>query len=233
MTVEQFVSDISLQVYQAAPSDDAELDPRQIKFWGSYFLNMLVATECNSKIARDEQIPVIYKKRTTCKVPEQEDIDCTDDCNDRVFVTLPEAVLTLNKDAGIIRVSTDEGDMVTKMSVETIDMMEHMPYARPSLENLIYYRQGQLLFVKGFKPVDLPFTELNIDYIPKQDLLELENTDEVLVSDLVLPQLIAMTVDQAKRELYGTQQDPGNDGQDNKKQLYHTAIKSGEQQPTG
>jgi len=232
MTVEQFVSDIELQAYQGAISDDAELDKRQIKFWGSYFLNMLVATECNSKIARDEQIPVIYKKRATCKVPEQEDVDCTDDCNDRVFVTLPEDVLTLNKDAGIIRVSTDEGDMVTKMSVETIDMIRYMPYASPSLENLVYYRQGQLLFVEGFKPVDLPFTELNIDYVPKQNLLELEDSDEFLVSDLVAPQLIAMTVDQAKRELYGTQQDQENDGQDNKKLQYHTAIKSGEQQLT-
>lgn len=223
-TVAQLVSDVELQVYQGLPSDDAELDPRQIKFWLSNNLNALVATECNSKLAKDEQIPVIYKKRLIQAIPESQE----EGKQDRIVVELNVDVLVLNKDAGIIRVITDAGDIVTKMSVETINMLRYMPYASPSIENLIYYRAGKNLFIEGLKPVDLPFTELYIDYVPKQDLLSLEDTDEVLVSDLVLPQLISSVVDLAKQELYGSQKDLTNDGVDNTESLYHQQIKRNE-----
>lgn len=224
MTKEQFISDVELQVYQGQISDDAELSKDQIAFWGSYNLNMVVANELNEKLKRGEFFPPVYKKRASCEVLTKEDIDCGDDCQDRVFAQLDEEILSLNKDAGVMRVTTDEGDIVLKASVETLDLLRYMPFAKPTTDNLVYVREGKKIFIEGLKSVDIPFNEINVDYIPKQNLLTMANTDEVLVSDMALPQVIDLTVQRAKLELYGTQPDKENDGVDYKQTAYHTAI---------
>src|SRR6185369_5113976 len=101
-TKAQLISDVMLQVYAGTPSDDANLEEREVAFWLGFHVNQLVATELNSKLARGEQFPAVYKKRASCEVLTVEDIECGDDCQDRVYALLSEDVLTVNKDAGII-----------------------------------------------------------------------------------------------------------------------------------
>jgi hypothetical protein len=223
-TKAQLVSDVILQVYEGAPSDDANLEADQVAFWLTYYLNQLVATELNEKLKRGEMFPSVYKKRASCEVLAVEASDCNDACQTRVYATLDEEVLTINKDAGIMRVTTDEGDVVLKASVETLDMLRYMPWAKPSSENLVYLREGSKIYVEGMKSVDVPFNEINVDYIPKQDVYAMADTDTVLVSDLVLPDLIDLTVRKAKLEIYGSQQDVTNDGIDNSAPTYHEQI---------
>jgi len=225
-TKSEFISTVFLQVYEGAPSDDANLEEREVAFWGTFHLNQLVANELNEKLKRGEQFPSVYKKRAACEVLSIEEAQCGDGCQDRVYVQLPEDVLTINKDAGIVRVTTDEGDLVTKGSTETLDILRYMPYAKPSNENLVYYRESAKIFVEGIKNADVPFNELNVVYIPKQDIAALGNDDEILASDLVLPQLIDLVVQRAKMELYGSQQDVANDGTDGVTTKYHELIKN-------
>jgi hypothetical protein len=224
MTKQQIISDVILQLTQASPSDDLELEEDQVAFWVTYSLNMLVAIEINSKLSKRESIPSVYIKKASCKVAEVEDTECTDDCADRIFVELEDGILTLNDDAGIIEIETDQGDMVKKASVETLHMFKHLRFAKPSEENLVYTHEGSKIYIEGLKAVDLPFDKLNIWYVPQQNLLDLADTDEVLASDLVLPQVIDLAVERGKFELYGTQPDTENDGVDYKKTMYHTAI---------
>lgn len=231
MTKEQIISDVILQLTQGAPSDDLELEEDQVAFWVTYSLNMLVAIEINSKLAKKEVIPSVYIKKASCEVAEVEDTECTDDCLDRIFVELDDDILTLNDDAGIIEVETDQGDLVKKASVETLSMYRHLRFAKPSEENLVYTHEGKKIYIEGLKAVDIPFDKLNVWYVPKQNLLELEDTDEILVSDLVAPQVIDLAVQRGKFELYGTQPDTANDGVDYKKTIYHTAIANPNQQP--
>lgn len=224
ITKEQFISDVILQLTQSAPSDDLELEDKQIAIWGTYHLNQLVATECNEKTKRGEQIPSIYVKRTELEVSELEEEAGVNESDERIFVTLDEEILDLNKDAGVVMVETDERDEVKKMNFADSQIFKHMRFGKPSLENLLYYRQGQKIYVEGFKSVDIPFNSLFIYYVPKQDLLTMDDEDEILVSDLVLPELINAVVQRGKLQLYGTQQDEENDGQDNKEVQYHRAI---------
>jgi hypothetical protein len=216
-TKTEILSDIQLQLLQSAPTDDSELELSQIAFWVDQFLNALVTNEINSKLIKSEQIPSIYIKRESCIVGEVEDTECSDDCEDRIFVELEEDVLTLNKDWGIIRVETSEGDTIR--------------FAKPSENNLLYSRQGTKIFIEGIKEPDLNFDKINVWYVPKQNVSTLSDSDEVLVSDLVLPQLIQAVVEVGRHELYGTQADVSQDGQDVKSQNYHTAI-SNVDQPT-
>lgn len=233
ITKQQLISDVILQLTQASPSDDLELEESQVAYWISYELNSLIATEINSKIQRGEMIPSIYIKRAACEVAEVEDTECADDCDDRIFIELDEEILTLNKDWGVIQVQTDQGDIIRKASVESLNMFRFLRFAKPSEQNLMYSHQGKKIFIEGLKAVDIPFDNINVWYVPKQDLSTLEDTAEVLVSDLVLPQLIDLVVERGKLQMYGTTPDTDNDGQDVKNIQYHRAIQNpaNEQQP--
>lgn len=224
MTVQEFVADVELQLLQGAPSDDSELEHAQIKAWGTYHLNQLVANELNEKIKRGEQIPAIYQVRAALEVPTLEALDNIDEDDERIYCEMDEEILTLNKDMGVITCLDEDGEELKKADIQTLQQFKHLRFSKPSSENPLYYRQGQKIFLCGFKPVDIPFSYIQVFYVPKQNLAEMEDTDEILCSDLVLPQVIAACVSQGKLQLYGSQQDVSNDGQDNKQQVYHTAI---------
>ena len=226
----QFIFDCLMQLTQSAPSDDIEVSEKQIAFWGSYELNRFVATEINSKIAKGESVPSIYIKRTELEVAELEEEDGVNAEDERVFVTLSEEPLTLNKQSEIVLITTDEGDEVRKMDINTHQIFKHMRFSKPSLENLLYYRQSPTkIFIEGFKAVDLPFNKIFCYYIPKQDLLMLNDDDEILVSDLILPDVISAVVNRGMAELYGTEPDTQNNGDDTKIPRYHNTISNRQQ----
>lgn len=221
----QFIFDVLMQISQASPSDDIEVSEKQVAFWGSYELNRLVAAELNEKTKRGEPIPAVYIKRTELEVAELEEEDGVNESDERIFVTLDEEPLTLNKMAEIVLVQTDEGDVVKRSDIQTVQYLKDLRFAKPSLENLIYYRQSPTsLYVEGFKNVDLPFNKLFIFYIPKQDLMSLSDDDEILVSDLVLPDVISATVQRGMLELYGAKADVTNDGSGAVDNQYHSTV---------
>jgi len=57
-------------------------------------------------------------------------------------------------------------------------------------------------------------------------LITMDDEDEVLISDQLVPVLVDAVVQRGKLELYGTQPDESNNGRDNKAPVYHTQIAS-------
>lgn len=224
-TVREMVSDVELALYQGQISDDAETEREQIKFWLSYHLNQLVATECNEKVKRGEQIPAIYQVRASLEVPDLEETDEVDETDERVYVTMDEEILDLNKDAGVIAVLDEQNDEIKKTTIGTILQFKHTKFGAPSLGNLLYYREGQKIYIYGFKPSDVPFATIQVWYVPKQNLREMAETEEVLCSALVLPQVIAAAVETGKHQLLGSQADPENDGVEKTSPVYHQQIR--------
>jgi hypothetical protein len=228
MTKAQFISDVELKINQSAPSDDSELSKDQVAYIGSYFLNGLVAVECNSHLTHGQQIPSVYVTRATIEVPELEEEDDVVEANERIFVDTP-AILTLNNDMGVLAVSTEDLTDIQKADIQSIQLFKNMRFSKPSAENLVYYRAGNKLFLYGIKAVDIPFSHIILDYVPQQDILTMEESDTILCSDLVYPSVVSATVDELKRQMYGTQPDVMNDGSDVKSTSYHLGIqKSGQ-----
>jgi hypothetical protein len=225
VTVNQIVSDVELQLYQGQISDDAATERAQIKFWLSYHLNQLVATECNEKVKRGESLPAIYQTMAALEIPDIEERDDVAEIDERVFIEMDEEILDLNKDAGVIAVLTEENDEIKKATLTTILQFKHLKFGGPSLDNLLYYREGQKIYIYGFKPSDVPFSTIQVWYVPKQDLTTMADSDEVKVSDLVLPQLIASAVETGKLQLFGSQADLENDGADKAQPVYHQQIR--------
>lgn len=225
ITKEQAIGDILIQLFQGTISDDSELQELQVADWLSEYINATVTTEINSKTARGEMIPQIYIRRAECEVGEEEETDCTDECENRIEFELDEEVLTLNNDAGIVAVETSEGDAIRQMSVETRSIVRNLRYAKPSENNLVYYRQANSIFVEGMKPVDIPFDKLNIYYVPKQNIAALDDTGVILISDLAYPAVKDAVVSRARLQMYGTQEDKTNDSDQGAQPIYHQQVK--------
>lgn len=231
MTKEQFISDVILQVLQSAPSDDTEIEKDQIAFWGSYHLEALQRQEIDTELKNARMIPPVYLKHESCKPILMEPADCGTGCQDRFYFTVVSPVLDLANDRGIAQIVTDQGDIVYKAAVESLNMFKRMRFAKPSSSNLLYTRQGQTFYVEGIKGSEMEFSEITIDYVPKQDIMSLTDTDEIKVSSLLIPTLIDLVVQRLKLQMYGSTPDVANDGVDVKNIQYHTAIKSGVEQP--
>jgi hypothetical protein len=223
-TVKEIIDDVVLQLTQSNPSDDIALEDRQLAAWLSYHANELVTIEINSKLAKSEPVPQLYVIREECVVADLEDTDCSDDCEDRISLTLQNEILTLNNNSGIVLVESDEGDQIRKSSLESRANNRLVRFSKPSEENPTYYGQGTKVYVEGFKEVNIPFDKFHVWYVPKRNYMTALDSAEVVVSDLVLPVLIDALVQRGKLELYGTQDDKVNDGVDSKDTVYHTAI---------
>lgn len=227
-TKAQLISDCELQLYAGSVSDDAAVEKSQLAFWLSYYLNQLVATECNEHLKRGQSIPAVYQTRAALEVPALEELDNIDETDERVYIELDEEVLTLNKDGGVIAVLDDQNNEFKKVDIQTLQQFKHTKFGAPSIDNILYYREGNKIYLNGFKAVDIPFEHVQVWFVPKQNLLDMADSDEVKCSDLVLPQVIAATVEAGKLELYGSQADKINDGEDNSVPVYHQQIRKPE-----
>ena len=148
----------------------------------------------------------------------------TADHNQRMYFDLVGNVVDLFNDAGVVRVLTDEYDFVHKASLDTLDMFKHLRFSGPSDETLVWYRSGKRMFIEGLTTDQIYDNTFIVDYVQKQNVLSMLDTDEVRVSDVILPILIDKVVQRGKLQMYGTVPDVANDGADTKQQVYHTAI---------
>lgn len=144
--------------------------------------------------------------------------------NQRMYFSLVGEVVDLYNDGGVIRVLTDEYDVVNKSSVDSLDMVRNLRFSGPSSEQLVWYRTNKQIYVEGLNTSEIPDNSFIVDYVEKQNVLSLTDNQEIRVSDMLLPMLIDRVVQRGKLQMYGTVPDTANDGADVKQQMYHTAI---------
>jgi len=219
-----FISDIVLQCTQSAVSDDSEISQEQIAFWGTYQLNQIVTQEINTELKNGKFIPPIYITMEDYVATQVEYLECQAKCIDRLFIELTGEVLDLPKDAGIVRVITDEGDQVLKSSLESLDYLKNLRFAKPSRTNPIYYRQLKKVFIEGVNQAEMDLGKITVYYVKKQDLGSLDDTDEIIMSDQIRPLVIDAVVQRLKLEMYGSEADAADDGIDVKNAAYHNVI---------
>ena len=223
-TKHQLISDIILELLQGNNSDDSELEEKQVAFWIQYHLHDLVRQEVTAEMKKGNMPPPVYIKRDEGLEMSEENVTDISDSKQRIWVDLVDEVLDLPNDRGIIRVEDYDGNLILKTSIDQLGMVRDLRFSKPSIDTPLYYRIGTKVFVEGFNTADIDYNPLIVYYIPKQDVIAMEDTDEVLITDQLIPVLIDLCVQRGKLELYGTQADTANDGVDNKNVQYHTAI---------
>lgn len=227
MTKEQLISDIILQVTQGTPSDDSEIEKDQVAFWINYQLHQLIKQEIDVEMKNVRPIPPVYIAMEDCIVIGSEDLVCQEDCVDRVYIELLSDVVDLQKDAGIVRLITDEGDQIRRTSVAELDVIKNLRFSKPSRTNLVAYRQLKKIFIEGIKQAELDFSKVTVFYVKKQDVIALADTDEVIMTDQIKPLLIDAVVQRLKLQIYGSSVDTDSDGADVKQPVYHNQIARG------
>lgn len=229
ITKEKIIGDVELQLTQSMPGQDLELEQTQIALWISNVRNALVAQEIQALIRKGKQVPPVYISREACKQLTEELTDCVEDTDDgtkqRFYFALSQQVVDAEDDGGIVQVYTNELDQIQRTSLALLPMFEAMRFTKTSSQNVTWSRQdGDRIYIKGFKESDVDFNKIIVFYVPKQDLLTMADTDEVTISDLLLPVLIEQVVQIGKLELYGTQSDTENDAKQGIQPVYHRQI---------
>jgi len=225
MTKKELIDDVILQVTQGAPSDDTEISSDQIAFWATYHINQIVSQEIIAELKNGKSIPPIYFVEEDCKILELQKADCGNNCQDRVYIELTGEVLDLPKDAGIVRIITEEGDQVLKASVESLNYLKFLRFAKPSVNNLLYHRQTpKTIYIDGIDPSEMNLDAITVTYVKKQDVLAMDDSDELLLTDQVRPIVVDSIVERLKLQVYGSEADQNNDGIDYKKSAYHNVI---------
>jgi hypothetical protein len=228
-TKEKLISDIILKITQSNPSDDLALEEDQVAYWISLHLNDLIRREIIEEQKKGNMIPPIYIRRDVVIEPQEESITNVSAFNQRIYIELPEEVVDLPRDGGIVRLLDYDRNLIHKTSVEQLEDLRNLHFAKPSPENPVYYREGKTnnkIFIEGFNTADIDFNPFMCSYIPKQDIISMADGDEVLITDQLVPILRDLCVQEGKEELYGSEPDKENDGVDNKKIQYHTAIQN-------
>lgn len=218
------VSDIEAGILQGAPSDDSELEREQITQWVNDNLHDLVRREILGEQAKGKIIPPIYVFRENDLELQEETVSGIDNIKQRLFVELENEVLDLPNDGGLVRVLDYDLNLILKTSVEQLESLRDMKYARPGVNNTLHYRQEKKIFIEGFNTADIDFNPIIADYVRKQDVLAMEDDDEIIITDQLIPVLRNLCIQQGKLQMYGTQVDKTNDGVDYKDPSYHLSI---------
>ena len=144
------------------------------------------------------------------------------DFNQRVRIPLSSySIMNLSKEAGIVRLLTDEYEVINKSTVDTLDMVKELRFAGPSADKLVWYKEGDFLYIEGLSDPDIEERSFIMDYVISQRVTE---NSSVQVSELIFPSLIDRVVQRGKLQMYGSTPDIANDGVDTKQSAYHSTI---------
>lgn len=214
MTKEQLISDIILRITKGKPADDLELERSQVEFWINIVLDEMVKNYLDEKALSFQQLPNFFIVREACKAIEQEDLDCIDDLYDRMYVMLSKPVYEVVGDKGVVRVKTSDNSTIRKSSLSTIDFISNIEFAKPSLNNLVYYRDGlQKLIINGIPVQMKDVIEIIVWYVPRPDLECFADDEELPIQPDMVAELQDRVEDIARRQMFGFG-DVTNDGFD-------------------
>ncbi len=213
-TKNQLVSDIILRIYKGKPSDDGELEPKQVAFWISMVLEGMVKDNLDALVESGQYIPDFYVIKETCRQIQEEAYDCIEEDDERLYIDLRKPVYEIQGDRGIIRIITNEGTAVNKARLSTIDDVSNMEFSKPTIRNLVYYRDGKRRVIVLGIPRELKnVVELIVWYVPHTDIECFDDDDELPISPELIEEIQLRVEDLARRQMYGTA-DIENDGQD-------------------
>ena len=213
MTKKQLIDDIILRVTKGAPSDDLELEPRQIAFWFDLVAKTLVPDYLNTQIKDGQPLDPLYIIIEDNKTAIVEDVTMLDTGDDRAYITVLKTVMPLINDAGLMRVITEEGTFVNNTPIEYLDTLSKLTFGRPSRENLLYSRINDRLYIHGLKPQHVTIIKFSVTYIPVVDISSLADGDTVKVTDPILS-ILSEAVEQMARKQLSIMADEENDAQD-------------------
>lgn len=212
-TKAELISDIILRVTKGKPSDDLELEPRQVEFWIDSVINELLADYIKDRTSKNKSIDEGLLKKETSKPILEEQLNYINPDITELYILSEDPILETDSGSAIVRVITSDGMHVHKTKVQDIDTVEHMEFSKSSEQNLLYYRDGDCkIIIRGIPEEMVGIIELAIWYVPKQDLSCMNDSESVRLPLELIPELSDRVAELALRQMYGTIDDVENNG---------------------
>lgn len=199
----QLVDDIILRLTKGEPSDDFELSPRQIAFWFDLVAADLVPKYVDSRLRKNESIPSIMVEIEDQIVGTVESNIMIDLYDDRVYIETTKNIMDLPGDNGVLRILTEEGQFINRVPIERLDELNKLTFGKPSRDNMLYSKINQKLYIHGLNPAHVDIVNFSVTYVPKFNLGDLDDDDEVNLPDEVMGLISDAVEDKARRQLSG------------------------------
>jgi hypothetical protein len=192
-------------------SDDAYLERSQVGLWLDINRDSLVSQYLNDLITRGKSLDSFYMEREVLEMNTEED-DLISSTDERVYVEVSKTPMGLTDDLGVVKVETTENLIVLRANTRSINWVNDLPYAAASSKNLVFYRDGKRMVIQGLKKNKT--VDFIVTYIPSYASQELSESDEFKIHDALVPALMDMVEEIARREVMGVAEDPANNGVD-------------------
>lgn len=215
MTKEKLISDIELRLTKGKPSDDLELERSQIGHWLDITRDEFVKLSLDTDIRKGNPMDTQYIEKETCLAAVMESESCILDCKQKAVITLSKYPMMLEKDKGVVKVVTSEYQLVHKLDLESLEMINDMPFTKPSPNNLVYYREGNKIYVEGMNTNNIDLIKFIVLYVPQYTKSTISESDEFVVSGDLLGPLLDEVETIGRRQLYSSLEDDDNDGDQN------------------
>ena len=205
----KMISDIELRLYGGKPSDDAEIDHDQIRFW---------LDEVNKRLITDyidkNGIPPEILRRIECLEVKHSDKDCGA-CMSKNFIELPKnkdgstlSVLSLPDDGGIVELLKGNKPVYRLKSPSEIRIRTNMRF---SGDESYFYRIADKIFLYG--GIYPSYCKLDL-VVATIDTTDLNEDDNFPTAGALEPMILEEVEKIGLREL-NSQYDTQNDGTDN------------------
>lgn len=212
-TKAELISDVILRVTEGKPSDDLELEPRQVEFWLDIVLNELMSDYIKDRTKSKKPIDEGLLKKEPSKPIELEQLNYINPGISEMYFCTSEPIMETDSGSAIVRVLTSDGAFIHKTKVQDIDTVSNMEFSKPTEETLVYYRDGDSrVVVLGIPEAMKDVIELVIWYVPKQTISCMSDSDEVKFPYELLPELADRVAELAFKQMYMSVDDTENNG---------------------
>jgi hypothetical protein len=216
-TKNKILSDIELRLTKGKPSDDHNVVRRQLSYLVDIERDLLVSERLKRTLEKSKygNVDPFYISSDLCLKPSKLSDLCAD-CPGkyRYAIELTRDVISLNRDAGLVRVVDNYGKNVTISSETRIKIARNLPFSKPSKSNQVLYRENRYLIIEGLDEFAVDYFTYDAFYVPKAEGQNVGDDDNYPIEDELIGELTNRVIASALRQQIQGVGDVENDGTD-------------------
>jgi hypothetical protein len=203
-TKNEIISDIELRLTRGKVSDDFELDKTQIGYWVDSMRDSVVTDYLNHSLANNDEVDLYYVESEKCNTHLVEDTACDDPsstCWKRRYFDLNYDPLKLSDDRGIVLVTNQVGRKIYRAQHKDLQVLRGMDLSRPNATTLVWFREGQRMFVDGLPDKSGSDVSVTVYYAKALQGTNPTATTEYLLSTNLIDEVTEEVERIARREM--------------------------------
>jgi hypothetical protein len=212
----ELISDLELRFTESKPSDDLELERDQLAHWLDLSANSLLSDSLSKNISKGIDINPEYIVPSSYLTAASEALSEVTETNERYYINISSLdILPLkgfSRDYGVVRVHDEKNNQLVNITYDDSDFYKHLCFARPSKENMQWYRENGSIYIDGVDINTATYKKFRIFYIPVIDSSTLSDSDTYPLGDDILPMVVDIAEEIGWRQLRQPISDLENDG---------------------